>query len=183
MVLVSDGHKTTSIRRPSPATVARTRQHGAPDNSRFADFTRPIAREKQLVRGRQRSLVWMSGLVIGLALAAAFFVLPVKSYLRQRDDIDRLSAQLQVVADANARLRAGNERLRTPEGIKEAARTEIGYVESGEIRISLQQQPNAPLTLPAGFHFDAVAQVIAVRGNAPDPAADPATDPATDPGA
>jgi hypothetical protein len=30
----------------------------------------------------------------------------------------------------------------------------------------LQQQPNAPLSLPSGFHFDAVAQIIAVRGNA-----------------
>jgi cell division protein FtsB len=163
MATVSDGHKTTSIRRPAQA---RTRTHGSPDATRFADFTRPIASEKQLVRGRQRSLVWVGGLVVGLALAAAFFVLPVQSYLRQRDDIDRLSAQLDVVVDANNRLAAGNDRLRTAEGIKEAARTEIGYVEPGEIRISLQQQPNAPLSLPSGFHFDAVAQIIAVRGNA-----------------
>jgi cell division protein FtsB len=168
MVAVSEGHKTTSIRRPQPAAgkAVRARRHGSNDNSRFADFTRPIDRDKQLVRGRQRSVVWLGGLVIGVALAAAFFVLPVKSYLRQRDDIERLSAQLDVVSDANARLRVGNERLRTAEGIKEAARTEIGYVVPGEIRISLQQQPNAPLTLPSGFHFDAVAQVIAVRADA-----------------
>jgi cell division protein FtsB len=136
----------------------------APDASRFAEFTRPIAKEKQLVKGRGKRLLFaLVATVIAAALIASLFVLPVKSWLQQRDDLARKQNELAVLGNANAQLAADVNRLQTPDGIKEAARQEVGYVGIGEQRISVLSTPNAPLTLPTGWPYDAIAQIVAVR--------------------
>ena len=170
---VSDGHRTSCIPRPRDATSA---SH-SPDAeaSRFGEFTRPIAKDKQLVKGRGKRLFFaLVAVVIAAALAASLFVLPVKSWLQQRDDLARKQNQLAVLNSANAQLAADVSRLQTPDGIKEAARQEVGYVGVGEQRISVLSTPNAPLTLPTGWPYDAIAQIIAVRSIAA-PADTPAT--------
>jgi cell division protein FtsB len=170
MVALSDGHRTTCIQRPRDATRAslsresEPARHSAPDASRFAEFTRPIAKDKRLVKGRGKRLVFaLVALVIAAALIASLFVLPVKSWMQQRDDLATKQNELAVLKNANAQLAADVSRLNTPEGIKEAARQEVGMVGFGEQRISVLTTPSAPLTLPAGWPFDAISQIIAVR--------------------
>ena len=88
MFAVSDGHRTTCIQRPRDA--ARAPLQREPDPSRFAEFTRPIAKDKQLVKGRGKRLLFaLVAVVIAAALAASLFVLPVKSWFQQRDDLAR----------------------------------------------------------------------------------------------
>jgi cell division protein FtsB len=172
MQSVSDGHRTSCIPRPRDATRASSVREADP--SRFAEFTRPIAKDKQLVKGRGKRLIFaLVAVVIAAALAASLFVLPVKSWLQQRDDLARKQHQLAVLKGANAQLAADVSRLQTPDGIKEAARQEIGYVGVGEQRISVLSTPNAPLTLPTGWPYDAIAQIIAVRSASPAAAATP----------
>jgi cell division protein FtsB len=169
MLSVSDGHRTTSIQRPR--TTARARLDREIEASRFAELTRPIANDKQLVKGRGKRLVFaLVATVIAAALIASLFVLPVKSWLRQRDDLARKRNELAVLSNANAQLSADVNRLQTKEGIKEAARQEVGYVGVGEQRISVLSSPNAPLTLPAGWPYDAISQIVAVRAAAAPPA-------------
>jgi cell division protein FtsB len=170
---VSDGHRTTSIQRPRVA--ARAVLERDPDASLFAEFTRPIAYEKQLVKGRGKRLLFaLVATVIAAALGASLFVLPVKSWLQQRDDLARKQNELAVLGNANAQLAADVNRLQTPDGIKEAARQEVGYVGVGEQRISVLSTPNAPLTLPTGWPYDAIAQILAVRSAAASALAVPA---------
>ena len=163
---MSDGHRTTCIQRPRDATRASLSrdsdsQH---DASRFAEFTRPIAKDKRLVKGRGKRLAFaLVAVVIAAALIASLFVLPVKSWMQQRDDLARKQTELAVLNNANAQLAADVSRLNTPDGIKEAARQEVGMVGFGEQRISVLTTPNAPLTLPVGWPYDAIAQIIAVR--------------------
>jgi cell division protein FtsB len=134
------------------------------DDTRFGDFTRPISRDKQLVKGRgKRGFVAIGAMVITAALVAALFVLPVKAWLRQQDDIARKQKELTALEAANNELADEVNRLQTPEGIKEAAREEIGYVQRGEIRLSVLPAPDAPITMPDGWPYDAVAQIVAVR--------------------
>ena len=168
---VSDGHRTTCIQRPRDATRAQSA-----DPSRFAEFTRPIAKDKRLVKGRGKRLVFsLIALVIAAALIASLFVLPVKSWLQQRDDLTRKQNELAVLNNANAQLAADVNRLQTPDGIKEAARQEVGYVGIGEQRISVLTTPNAPLTLPTGWPYDAIAQIITVRNTPVAPVTAPVT--------
>ena len=164
----SGGHKTSAITRPKDAATSRTRPVDRPDDTqngnRFADFTRPIALEKQLVKGRaKRGVIALAATVITAALVAALFVLPVKAWLRQRDDIAVKDKELSALDQANAELSDEVSRLQTPEGIEEAAREEIGYVQRGEIRLTMLPAPPAPITMPSGWPYDAVAQIVAVR--------------------
>ena len=64
------------------------------------------------------------------ALAAATFWLPYGTLTRQDDDIARKEQELAALEQANAGLANEVDRLKTPEGIEEAAREEIGYVPS-----------------------------------------------------
>jgi len=163
----SGGHKTSAIPRPKDATQAATRATERPDVTRsgtLSDFTRPIAREKQLVKGRaKRGIIALGAMVITAALVAALFVLPVKAWLRQRDDIAVKDKELSALDQANLNLSDEVSRLRTPEGIEEAAREEIGYVQRGEIRLTMLPAPPAPITMPSGWPYDTVAQIVDVR--------------------
>jgi len=137
------------------------------DDSRFADFTRPIPVEKRLVRGGgKRRIIGIGAAVITAALIAALFVLPVQAWLRQQDDLEKKDDQLAALQDANAELANEVVQLQTPEGIEQAAREEIGYVQQGETRYTMLPTPDAPLTLPAGWPYDTITQIVAVRSTA-----------------
>jgi cell division protein FtsB len=166
MSAVSDGHKTTAIRRPGD--IGRVAVDQRRDSSRFADFTRPVPHERRLVKGRGKRLFFaFVATVIAAALAASLFVLPIKAWQQQRDDLARKQQTLAVLNDAKAQLAADVSRLQTPDGIKEAARQEVGYIAPGEKRISVGPTPNAPIALPTGWPYDAISQIIAVRSASP----------------
>ena len=173
----SGGHKTSAIPRPKDAARDATNDASTKGASRgstavldrrddtlLGDFTRPIDQSKRLVRGRgKRSIIALIAAVITAALIAALFVLPVKAWLRQQDDIDRKQSEIAALDQANADLDDEVNRLDTPAGIEEAAREEIGYVRRGEIRITMLDSPEAPMTLPSGWPYDALSQVLIVR--------------------
>ena len=71
---------------------------------------------------------------------------------------------------ANTQLAAEVNYLQTPDGIREAARAEIGYGNLGERRLTVTPAPDAPITLPAGWPYDGVTQIVAVRTAAATPA-------------
>ena len=154
---MSSGHKTSAV--PRPKSVAR-----ATDPGRFADFTRPIAQGRRLVRTRRgRVLLGFLAFSVIAALLGALFVLPVKAWLQQEDDLTSKQAELAVLEGARSKLEAEVEHLRTEDGAMEAARDELGVVAPGEIRISMLDLPNAPAALPTGWPYDAVIQIVATR--------------------
>jgi len=159
------GHKTSSIPRPIDATRSGRRDSkSGKDSTRGGEFTRPIPRDKQLVKGRgKRGVIWTVAMVITAALVAALFVLPVKAWLRQQDDIERKEQELAALQRANEELADEVAKLQTPAGIEEAAREEIGYVQRGEIRLTVLPAPQAPISMPDGWPYDAVAQIVQVR--------------------
>ncbi len=176
----SGGHKTSAIPRPVDPTRADSRPKDRRDDTLFGDFTSPIAKEKQLVKGRgKRGIIGLAAAVITAALVAALFVLPVKAWLRQRADIDRKQSELAALDQANAVLTDQVNHLGTPDGIEEAAREEIGYVKRGEIRLTVLHAPGGPVTMPSGWPYDEVAKVVAVRRAEADTSPSPATTPLT----
>ena len=160
----NSGHRTSSI--PRPVDPTRTGRRSGRDDTRFGEFTRPIPRDKQLVKGRgKRSVIGVIALVITAALVAALFVLPVKAWLRQQDDIQRKQQELTALQQANQELADEVAKLQTPAGIEEAAREEIGFVQRGEIRLTVLPAPQAPITMPDGCPYDVVARIIQGRGH------------------
>ena len=160
----SSGHKTSSIPRPKDPTRPRPRQRR--DDTRMGEFTRPIPRDRQLVQGRgKRGTIAVFAMVVTAALIAALFVLPFKAYMRQQDDMERKQAEVAALQQINADLAEEVARLQTPAGIEEAAREEIGYVQRGEMRLTVLPEPDAPITMPDGWPYDTVAAIVSVRSS------------------
>jgi cell division protein FtsB len=161
---MSSGHSTSSIPRPADATRSSTRPTERRDDTLFGDLTRPIPTEKQLVKGRgKRSVITAFALVITAALVAALFVLPVKAWMRQGDDLARKQTELTALDQANGQLSGEINRLGTKQGIEEAAREEIGYVQRGEIRLTVLPAPTAPATMPSGWPYDTLSKIVDAR--------------------
>ncbi len=152
----------TSVHRPE--TRPRASDAG---RSRLGDLTRPIGIERRITRKRRSNLLLgVIALVIAGAIAAALFVLPVQTYFGQNEVLARRQEQLDQLDAVNYDLQREVDRLETDEGIREAAREEIGYVDAGEVRQSVLDFPDLPTDLPAGWPYDLVTAIIAVRSAA-----------------
>ena len=71
-------------------------------------------------------------LAVGATIGAALFVLPIQTWLDQDDDLAQRQAELDELEKVNGQLAGEVDRLQTDDGIREAAREEIGFVDAGE---------------------------------------------------
>lgn len=138
-------------------------------------MTRPIHVERRITTQRRTTvLLAVVAIAIAGALAAALFVLPVQTYFGQNDRIEQRADQLAQLEQVNSDLRTEVERLRTPVGIREAAREELAMVQEGERRQSILDLPDVPTDLPAGWPYSVVSGIVEVRRTPPVDPADPA---------
>lgn len=157
------------------STVSRPDGKRASDRgrSRLGDVTRPIHIDRRITKQR-RSTVLLAVVAVSIAgaLAAALFVLPVQTYFGQDDRLAQRSDQLAQLQQVNADLRAEVARLRTEDGIREAAREQLGMVEAGERRQSMLELPPVPTDLPDGWPYSLVSGIAETR-RTPPPAPQP----------
>jgi cell division protein FtsB len=152
----------TSVQRPEK----RPRASDA-GRSRLGDLTRPIGLDRRITRKRRSNvLLGLVALVIAGAIAAALFLLPVQTYFGQDEVLAQREEQLDQLEAVNADLQREVDRLGTDDGVREAAREEIGYIDAGEARQSVLEFPDLPTDLPAGWPYDLVTAIIAVRAAA-----------------
>jgi cell division protein FtsB len=149
--------RTTTVARPDRPAADRGR-------SRLGDATRPIVRERRLAQ-RRRSIVLLTVSAIGIsgALAAALFFLPYRTFLDQDTQIAQREDQLAQISAIVADLRSEVDRLRTTDGIREAARAELGFVEEGEQRETVLDASGVPTDLPEGWPYDLVENIVDLR--------------------
>jgi len=153
---------TSTIERPEGR---RASDHG---RSRLGDVTRPIHVDRRITTQRRSTiLLAVVALAIAGALAAALFVLPVQTYFAQDERLEQREEQLSQLEQVNADLRAEVERLRTDDGVREAAREELGMVREGELRQSILDLPEVPTDLPVGWPYSLVSGIAEVRRNPP----------------
>ena len=117
-------------------------------------------------------------MAIAGALAAALFGLPIQTYFNQDERLDQRTDQLAQLESVNDDLRNEVARLGTTDGIREAAREELGFVEAGERRESVLDFPGVPTDLPDGWPYSVVNGITALRRNPPPPPAPAPTAPA-----
>jgi len=166
------GKRASTIDRPS--TPPRASDHG---RSRLGDITRPVQIDRRITKQRRSSfLLAIIAVAIAGALAAALFGLPIQTYFSQDQRIEQRRDQLIQLESVNDDLRNEVARLGTADGVREAAREELGFVEAGEQRQSVLDFPAVPTDLPDGWPYSIVNDITALRRNPPPPPA-PATDP------
>ena len=149
--------RTTISKPPRPAADA--------GRSRVGDGTRPIARERRLFIGPRSSTVLLAIVAIGIAgaLAYALFGIPFRTLFDQDAKIEERTTQVNELEAVVADLRSEVDRLKTEDGIREAAREELGYVEAGEVRESILDFPDLPTDLPDGWPYSLVNDITALR--------------------
>jgi cell division protein FtsB len=158
--------RTTSISRPTKKAKASDA-----GRSRLGDFTRPIPTDKRILR-RPRWILMGAAFVavIGATIVAALFVLPIQTWLDQDVDLTQRQAELDELERVNGQLAGEVDRLQTDDGVREAAREEIGFVEKGDRRSTILPLPQLPAQLPAGWPYNVVTGIFAARTAGPAPA-------------
>jgi cell division protein FtsB len=157
--------RTTSIPRPKNRPKASDA-----GRSRLGDFTRPIPSDQRLLR-RPRWVLFGTVAILGVAatIVAALFVLPVQTWIDQDTDLAGRQAELDELQRVNGQLTAEVDRLQTEDGIREAAREEIGFVEAGDRRTTVLPLPMLPRDLPPGWPYNVVTGIFAARAAGPAP--------------
>jgi cell division protein FtsB len=158
--------RTTTIKRPAG------RRASDAGRSRLGDLTRPIAREHRIAGDRLQTLLFgLGALVIAGAIAGALFLLPVRTWFDQDRQLDGLENELSELQTVNEDLDDEVGLLLTDDGIVGAAREELGHIQPGDNRETMQPLPPLPRDLPQGWPYSQVGQIIAIREAAA--AADP----------
>lgn len=100
------------------------------------------------------------------AIAAALFVLPVRTWFDQDDQISALDNELDEMRAVNDDLTDEVNRLLTDEGIIEAAREELGQIQADEHRQTMLAPPDLPRDMPDGWPYTQVDQILTAGANA-----------------
>ena len=106
------------------------------------------------------------GVVVAGAAVLSLFVFPLRDWVTQREALAKKTAEFEKLADANEGLQNDVNSLSTPEGIRRAAREQLGFVYPGEQRINLGPMPALPTTFPDAWPYSMVTDIVAVRANA-----------------
>jgi Septum formation initiator len=149
---------TTTIRRPP------NRRASDAGRSRVGDVRRGrFASRVPLPKVRTTWLFSLAALVVAGAIAAALFGLPVRTWFDQDSELQALEYELTEMQSVNHDLQGEVDRLQTDDGIREAAREELGHVEAGDNRQTFLELPPLPTDLPDGWPYSQVEAVLAVR--------------------
>ncbi len=156
------GNKTSSIPR---ASTKKSRRRGRLAKA-VADHTRPTPRSERLLpKLVGRGLMFVGAVVIVISFGNSFLVLPATSWLGQREEIGARTEELETIKRATDELQTEVDRLRSPAGIEDAAREELGFVMAGERRQQIVGGYHSPLELPVGWPYDLVTGIVSVRVN------------------
>lgn len=104
----------------------------------------------------------VGAVLVVISFGNSFIWLPAKSWMGQRDQASGRQTELDTLRQASEQIQKEIEWLQTPAGIEAAARSELGFVMSGEKRKVLVGTATAPLELPAGWPYDLVTQIVSV---------------------
>jgi cell division protein FtsB len=168
------GNKTSSIPR-SPGRLRKATKAAAKKGVRktarskiaaVSDLTRPTPRSERIVpKFLGRAALLLGFLVVVFSFGNSFLVLPLTSWFGQRTEIDSRQSELDTIKKATDELQTEVDRLKTPEGVQDAAREELGFVIAGEARQQIVGEATAPIDLPTGWPYDLVTQIISVKVN------------------
>lgn len=95
--------------------------------------------------------------------ATSLFVFPLRDYVTQRSALAQKNAEFNALADTNEQLQTEVNHLGTPEGIRNAARAQLGYVLPGEQRFTLVPMPDLPTELPTAWPYSLITDIVRVR--------------------
>lgn len=117
-----------------------------------------------LVRSRRlRTAATPFIVAIVLALVASLVVFPARTYVSQRDMLARRSAEYEQYADLIESLQDQITYLQSTDGIREAIRSQLGYLMPNELRVPMMETPALGDALPDRWPHRVVSTMLMVR--------------------
>ena len=160
-------HSGTSFARHNRGVAPRTKTTVTRAKERTQGITRSVVRPTPEDAKFKHVITKWSIRIVGTAFALAamlsFIVLPVRDFRAQSKALDAKVNEFEALADANEQLQIEVNELSTPEGIRNAARTLLGYVLPGEQRLALTQMPALPTDMPQTWPYTMVSDIVRVR--------------------
>jgi hypothetical protein len=117
-----------------------------------------------LVRSRRLRIATAPvGLIMLFALVASLFVFPVRTWLNQRDMLAEREAEYAAYEDIVENLQDQVTYLQSPQGLRDAIRTQLGYLAPDEKRVPLMEAPELSATFPERWPYTIVSTMMLVR--------------------
>lgn len=98
-----------------------------------------------------------------LAVLSTFVVSPIRTWIAQQDLVESRSSQYAAYEEVNDALQDEIDALRTPAGVRQAVRDQLGYLLPNERRVPLLEMPGASVDLPARWPYTLVAGIVSLR--------------------
>lgn len=118
----------------------------------------------KLVRSRRLRIASMPvGMIMLFALVASLFVFPVRTWLHQRNLLAERRAEYAAYEDIVENLQDQVNYLQSPAGLRDAIRTQLGYLAPDEKRVPLMEAPELSATFPERWPYTIVSTMMLVR--------------------
>lgn len=120
--------------------------------------------EVQLVKNRSLRLAAIPlGVIAIVAMMLALFVLPVRTWVNQRQLLDARQTEYAAYEDTIEALQDQVSYLKTDAGLQEAIRTQLGYLYPNEKRIPMMDLPAMSTALPQQWPYTVISNILLVR--------------------
>lgn len=120
--------------------------------------------EVHLVKNRSLRLAAIPiGVIAIVAMMLALFVLPVRTWINQRQLLDARQTEYAAYEDTIEALQDQVSYLKTDAGLQEAIRTQLGYLQPNEKRIPLMDLPAMSTVLPERWPYTVISNILLVR--------------------
>jgi hypothetical protein len=118
----------------------------------------------ELVRSRRLRIASMPvGMIMLFALVASLFVFPVRTWLHQRNLLADRQAEYAAYEDIVENLQDQVNYLQSPAGLRDAIRTQLGYLAPDEKRVPLMEAPELSAAFPERWPYTIVSTMMLVR--------------------
>ena len=120
--------------------------------------------EVHLVKNRSLRLAAIPlGVIAIVAMMLALFVLPVRTWVNQRQLLSARQIEYAAYENTIEALQDQVSYLKTDAGLQEAIRTQLGYLHPNEKRIPMTDLPAMSTALPEQWPYTVISNILLVR--------------------
>jgi hypothetical protein len=113
-------------------------------------------------RGIRAFAVPLTVLVV-FALATTLFVVPIRTWMSQRSVLDTKQQEYAAYEDIVENMQDQVNYLQSPAGLRDAIRTQLGYLYPSERRVPMMDTPALSTTLPERWPYTIISTMMFVK--------------------
>jgi hypothetical protein len=101
--------------------------------------------------------------LVVFALATTLFVVPVRTWMSQRNVLNTKEQEYAAYEDIVENMQDQVNYLQSPAGLRDAIRTQLGYLYPSERRVPMMDTPALSTTLPERWPYTIVSTMMFVK--------------------